>query len=166
MMQTDTFSTGTCGGYIPNVGPDLQNHDCEQTQPRLETILLVEDESYVLDITREVLEMCGYTVRSAKDAREAIRIFDESEENIHLLVTDVVMPGMNGRELAQRLIERSPQLKAIFISGYTDNAVVRNGFRDANTVYLQKPFTLEALARKVREVIDGKAIGSRPARMN
>lgn len=146
---------GTRSTHIPSITPAPQEYDEEQPDTRCETILLVEDEAYVRDITQEVLEMCGYTVLSAKDANEGISIFEQHQGEIHLLVTDVVMPGMNGRELAQRLMARRPSLKAIFISGYTDNAVVRNGFEDPKSVYLQKPFTLEALSRKVREVIGG-----------
>lgn len=140
---------------IPSITPDSQEGDDQQLDTCCETILLVEDEAYVRDIAREVLEMCGYTVLSAKDASEGIGIFERHQGEIHLLVTDVVMPGMNGRELAERLMARRPSLKAIFISGYTDNDVLRNGFDSPKAVYLQKPFTLAALSRKVREVIEG-----------
>lgn len=146
---------GARSNYFPSVMADCQEGEEQQLDTCGETILLVEDETYVRDITREVLEMCGYTVLSAKDANEGISIFERHQGEIHLLLTDVVMPGMNGRELAERLMARRPGLKAIFISGYTDNAVVRDGFGDSKTVYLQKPFTLEALSRKVREVICG-----------
>jgi two-component system, cell cycle sensor histidine kinase and response regulator CckA len=165
MPETGTSHFDTYGTYPPQIGQEVQDHERRHTHNCWETILLVEDEAYVRDVTREVLEMCGYTVVSAKNAAEAIRFFEEYEGVIHLLVTDVVMPGMDGRELAKRLTERCPELRAIFISGYTDNAVVRNGFRDPNTVYLQKPFTLDSLARKVREVIDGIPHAS-PRRVN
>lgn len=140
--------------HISSITADTQECDEQQLDTWCETILLVEDEAYVRDIAREVLEICGYTVLSAKDAHEGIRIFERHQGEIHLLVTDVVMPGMNGRELAERLMARRPNLKAIFMSGYADNEVMRDGFANPNTVYLQKPFTLEALSRKVREVID------------
>jgi len=144
---------GTRNSMIPQLISDSEERIAEQDGVSCKTILLVEDEPYVRDIAREVLEMCGYLVLSAKDAAEGIAIFEQHRGNIHLLVTDVVMPGMNGRELAERLIGRCPGLRTIFISGYADNSVVRSG-QDSKTVYLQKPFTLEALTRKVREVID------------
>lgn len=119
-----------------------------------EKILLVEDEEFVRNVTREVLELSGYTVLEAIDAESGIRIFQEHAKSIDLLLTDVVMPGMNGRDLATRLFGISPALKAIFMSGYTENAITRQGFADPRLVYLQKPFTLDVLTRKVREVLD------------
>jgi two-component system, cell cycle sensor histidine kinase and response regulator CckA len=113
------------GACIPVLSPD--SAEPEQTQNCWETILLVEDEAFVRDVTQEVLEMCGYTVLTACDAAEGIRVFERHSGPVHLLVTDVVMPGMNGRELAGRLLLRCPNLKTIFISGYADNAVVREG---------------------------------------
>lgn len=111
---------------IPSLSFD--NAEPEQVQTCWETILLVEDEVFVREVTQEVLEMAGYTVITACDAAEAIRVFERHNNLVHLLVTDVVMPGMNGRELANRLLMRRPDLKTIFISGYADNAVVREGF--------------------------------------
>lgn len=128
----------------------------EQIQNCWETVLLVEDEVFVRDVTQEVLEMCGYTVLTACDAADAIRRFEHHKGPVHLLITDVVMPGMNGRELAGRLLLRCPDLKTIFISGYADNTVLREGAGITSAAYLQKPFTLEALTRKVREVIDSR----------
>lgn len=163
MTHTNASSVETCRNFVPKLIQEVQEIDGEQERSCWETILLVEDEAYVRDVTREVLELCGYTVISAENADAAIRVFEEYQGVIHLLVTDVVMPGMNGRELAHRLTERCPELKAIFISGYTDNAVVRNGFRNPNTVYLQKPFTLESLTGKVRDVIDGNPHAPMPS---
>lgn len=119
-----------------------------------ETILLVEDEEFVRNVTREVLFGAGYKVLEACDAESGLRMFNENVGTIDLLLTDVVMPGMDGRELARQLVDREPNLKAIFMSGYTENAIVRQGFTDARVAYLQKPFTLDALTRKVREVLD------------
>ncbi len=121
---------------------------------RGETILLVEDEEFVRNVTREVLQGAGYTVLEASDAESGVRLFRENAGRVDLLLTDVVMPGMDGRELARQLVEHEPNLKAIFMSGYTENAIVRQGFTDARVAYLQKPFTLDTLTRKVRDVLD------------
>jgi len=155
-MQTRTTIYGNNGMFSPGVAQDPGDQEQVVNQNCWETILLVEDETYVREITRELLELCGYTVVCAGDPAEAINIFEHCESSIHLLVTDVVMPGMNGRELAHRLMERCPKLRAVFISGYTENAIVRDGFREPHVLYLQKPFTMESLARKVREALDGK----------
>lgn len=132
----------------------LEHCEPEQNQDCWETILLVEDEASVRAVTQEVLEMCGYTVLTASDAAEAIRVFERHNETIHLLVTDVVMPGMNGRDLANRLRQRCPNLKTIFVSGYANDAITHEGNARSAAGYLQKPFTLHALTSKVREVID------------
>ena len=132
----------------------MPNQEHAEEKRGRETILLVEDEEFVRNVTREVLELSGYTVLEAIDAEMGIRIFQEHAHTIDLLLTDVVMPGMNGRDLATKLFEISPDLKAIFMSGYTENAITRQGFSDPRLVYLQKPFTLDVLTRKVREVLD------------
>lgn len=121
-----------------------------------ETILLVEDEATVRRIARVALETHGYVVLEARNGPEAIRIADTSGRPIHLLVSDVVMPEMNGRQLAEHLQGRHAGLKVLFISGYTDDAIVRRGVRTATTAFLQKPFSPLALARKVRDVLDAK----------
>jgi CheY-like chemotaxis protein len=132
----------------------MPNQEHSEEKRGREKILLVEDEEFVRNVTREVLELSGYTVLEAIDAESGIRIFQEHAASIDLLLTDVVMPGMNGRDLATKLFEISPALKAIFMSGYTENAITRQGFADPRLVYLQKPFTLDVLTRKVREVLD------------
>jgi CheY-like chemotaxis protein len=119
-----------------------------------ETILLVEDEQMVRSLTRHILELCGYTVLEAQNGVEASAIFEKGERRIDLLVTDVVMPLMGGRELAERLAQTHPQLRVLFTSGYTDDAVVRHGVIEAGTNFVQKPFTPNVLARKIREVLD------------
>jgi len=117
------------------------------------TILLVEDEAFVRDVACEILQSLGYHVIPAANADEALRLFSERQP-IHLLLTDVVMPGMNGSDLAEQLKLMDPTLKTIYMSGYTSNPLVRKGFRDPRIAYLQKPFTLEALGKKVKEVLD------------
>lgn len=119
-----------------------------------ETLLVVEDDDAVRALTRTVLRGKSYNVIEAIDADEALRWVEEHSEPIHLLVTDVVMPGMSGRALAERLTELRPELKVLYVSGYTDDAVVRHGLLEAEIAFLQKPFTPDALARKVRELLD------------
>jgi two-component system, cell cycle sensor histidine kinase and response regulator CckA len=119
-----------------------------------ETLLLVEDEQAVRAITRHVLQTCGYTILEAAHGAEAIKICEQNPGPIHLLVSDVVMPGMGGRQLAETLLSLRPEMKVLFLSGYTDDAVVRHGVLEAGTNFLQKPFTPASLAEKVREVLD------------
>jgi CheY-like chemotaxis protein len=120
-----------------------------------ETLLLVEDEEAVRVLTSHVLQSCGYQVLEAKDAAEALRITQAFPGRFDLLVTDVVMPRMGGPELAERIRELQPGLKALFVSGYTDDAVLRHGVLTDKMHFLAKPFYPSALARKVREVLDG-----------
>lgn len=122
-----------------------------------ETILLVEDEEFVRSIATEVLESCGYVVIPARDAAHGMEQFSRNRGSISLLLTDVVMPGGSGKTLAEKLSADDPSLKVIFMSGYTDNAVVRQQFMDPRTAYLQKPFSVDGLVRKIREVLDTPA---------
>jgi CheY-like chemotaxis protein len=121
---------------------------------RGETILLVEDAERVRAVVREILEMQGYEVIEARHGAEALALEAGREGPIHLLITDVVMPEMSGRELAQRLVPLRPEMNVLYISGYTDDAIVRHGVREAGIVFLPKPFTPDALAAKVREILD------------
>jgi two-component system cell cycle sensor histidine kinase/response regulator CckA len=118
-----------------------------------ETILLVEDEPRLRELARHVLQENGYTVLEAKSAMDALHISASYGKPIHLLLTDVVMPEMGGRALAERLLPLHPSMKAIFMSGYTDDAVVRHGILHDQVNFLQKPFLPLALAQKVREVL-------------
>ncbi len=122
----------------------------------METILLVEDEDTVRDLARDVLGARGYTVVEARDAAEALELCERHRGQIHLLLTDVVMPGITGRDLADRLAVLRPAIKVLYMSGYTDNAVVHHGVLDPGTEFLQKPFTPGVLAQKVREVLDAR----------
>jgi CheY-like chemotaxis protein len=119
-----------------------------------ETVLLVEDEESVREFATLVLEQCGYRVLTAPEGLAALQLMETCREAVALLVTDVVMPQMGGRKLAETLLAQHPELKVLFMSGYTDDAVVRHGVLQANTNFLQKPFTPRSLARKVREVLD------------
>jgi len=119
-----------------------------------ETVLVVEDEAPVRSVARQVLERHGYTVLEAPSAEAALDLATRYSGTIHLLLTDVVMPGLNGRELASRLATLRPDARVIFMSGYTDDAVTRHGVLEPGSTYVQKPFTPDAIARKVREVLD------------
>jgi len=120
----------------------------------VETVLLVEDEAGVRVLVREILRQNGYTVLEATDVDHALRICQEYPEPIHLLLTDVVMPIMSGRELAERAAAIRPELKVLYMSGYTDTIVVHHGVTSRDTQFLQKPFSPKTLARKVREALD------------
>jgi len=120
-----------------------------------ETILLVEDELSYLDITRQMLESFGYRVLTAAAPGEALRIARDYADEIHLLLTDVIMPEMNGRDLAVEMNVLFPQIKFLFMSGYTSDVIAHHGILDAGVKYIQKPFSLQDLAVKVREALEG-----------
>ncbi|HTW59324.1 MAG TPA: ATP-binding protein [Terriglobales bacterium] len=128
--------------------------DTQRVEPGTETILLVEDEANLRYLARQYLEKQGYRVIEAADGAVAMQIAVAHEAIIHLLLTDVIMPGMNGRELAQRISEIRPNVKVLYMSGYTENVVGHNGMLDAGVRLLQKPFNLRDLKRIVREVLD------------
>ncbi len=146
--------------YLPRVDEAV-----EQTPTRVpdraapgqghETILLVEDAPPVRDLARDLLRAQGYTVLEARHGREALSISEQYAGPIHLMLTDVVMPEMNGRELADRLAPIRPTMPIIYMSGYTNNVVVHHGVLEGGAIFLQKPFTPDALVRKVRQVLDG-----------
>ena len=120
----------------------------------IETVLLVEDETEVRDLTREILEGLGYTVLEASRPREAMLVSEQFRGPIHLLLTDVVMPELNGNRLAVRLTSGRAEMKVLYMSGYTDDAIARHGVLEPGTRLLQKPFSRETLADKVRDVLD------------
>lgn len=120
-----------------------------------ESVLLVEDDVFVRSLCKVALESQGYAVLAAADGKSALDLVSSAGGSIDILVTDVVMPGMSGRELADLVRARLPNLKVLYVSGYTDDAVILHGVRQANDVFLHKPFTPLGLARRVREVLDG-----------
>jgi PAS domain S-box-containing protein len=122
-----------------------------------ETILLVEDDEAVRRLAQSVLELYGYHILCAGDAHDALALVEQYAGRIDLVVTDVIMPGMSGRELIDVLRQRYPHLKMLFISGYTNDVVLRHGLIHAEVAFLQKPFTPISLARKVRDVLDGRS---------
>ncbi len=118
-----------------------------------ETVLVVEDDTMVRLLASQILSQCGYTVYEASNGREALAVAEKHSEDIDLVVTDVIMPVMNGRELVEQLRVRFPRVKTLFVSGYTDDKVVRHGVEELGDNFLQKPFTPASLAQKVREVL-------------
>jgi PAS domain S-box-containing protein len=143
--------------YLPRVVAETSRvsvADTAQPSRGSETILLVEDETEVRRVAIRILKSRGFVVLEARDGKEALDVAAAYPERIHLLVTDVVMPGLNGRELAGVLAAERPNVRVLYISGYTDHAIVRGGQLEPGLAFLQKPFTPDALARKVREVLD------------
>ena len=124
----------------------------------IETILLVEDELTLLDLNRFMLERQGYSVLAASTPGEAIRLAEEHIGEIDLLMTDVIMPDMNGRDLALKMLSLKPKLKCLFTSGYTADIIAHHGVLDEGVYFIQKPFSRRDLANKVREVLDSNSV--------
>jgi CheY-like chemotaxis protein len=125
----------------------------EQKSQGAATVLIIEDESSVRRVAARVLRERGYTVLEASGGAEAMRTIQDFVGEIHLVLTDVVMPGMNGREIVSQIAITRPGIKALFVSGYAGDAIAYHGGLDSHVAFLQKPFTAEALASKVREVL-------------
>jgi two-component system cell cycle sensor histidine kinase/response regulator CckA len=144
--------------YLPRVEEEAEAvREVQAPSARLsgsETVLVVEDDDMVLGLTRNILRRYGYTVLEARNGEEAMRVASEHQGPIQLMLTDVVMPEMSGRQLAYKLHVERPEMKVLYVSGYTDNAIVHHGILDEGIPFLQKPFSPEVLARKVREVLD------------
>ena len=146
--------------YLPRVSATGESLPLEISAPAAEvqrgheTILLVEDEATVRGLAREYLATGGYTVIEAADGASALQLANAHPGPIHLLLTDVVMPGMNGRELADYISSRRPETKVLYMSGYSENAISQNGTLDPGIALLEKPFTLRALKTKVRDALD------------
>ena len=124
-----------------------------------ETVLVVEDDEAVRELAREILEKNGYTVLEARHGVEALLISDRHNGPIHLLLTDVIMPQLNGRDLAQRLTSLRPDAKVLYMSGYTTKDLISHGMLDPGVAFLQKPFTPDGLALKVRQILDAPRQG-------
>ncbi|MBI3456043.1 MAG: response regulator [Candidatus Rokubacteria bacterium] len=149
--------------YLPRVdeAPDLPE-SVASVAPAAggrETVLLVEDEETLRELAREILEMRGYAVLEARHGGEALVLAEQYPGPIHAMLTDVVMPEMSGRDLASRLTAAHPETKVLYMSGYTDSAIEHHGVLDPGTAFLQKPFTPDTLARKVRGVLDAPQQG-------
>ena len=144
--------------YLPRVDESFEEMREKVTRQELpcggETILVVEDEEDVRRLAVRVLERQGYTVLETSCGDDALVLSKERKEPIHMILTDVVMPGMSGRQLADQLLPLHPKMKVLYMSGYTDNAIVHHGVLEEGINYIQKPFTIDGLARKVREVLE------------
>jgi two-component system cell cycle sensor histidine kinase/response regulator CckA len=141
---------------IPNSTPVVTDTDAPRGHG---TILLVEDEAFLCEVTCEILESAGYRVLKTRNATEAASAFRRYKTIVKLLLTDVVLPGQNGRDLANDLRSTCPDLRIIFISGYPENAVTRHGIREDGMFYLPKPYSLQSLTRKVRYVLEQNETG-------
>jgi len=144
--------------YLPKVKGGVKAEEIKQTPVEhldgSETVLIVEDEDSLRKLVRTVLKQKGYKILEAENGEDALRISNEHEGTIDLMITDVVMPKMSGKETAERLQPLYPQMKIIYMSGYTDDAIVHHGVLAPGLNFLEKPFSPEGLARKVREVLD------------
>jgi two-component system cell cycle sensor histidine kinase/response regulator CckA len=144
--------------YLPRVDQPVEGSSTEKPPSGVsrgtETILLVEDDPQLRELSSSVLSHCGYRVLAASTPEQGLALCESNQRDIRLLVTDVIMPRMNGRQLAERIQKISPRIRVLYISGYTDNAIVHYGVLDPGLWFLGKPFTLSALVAKVREVLD------------
>ncbi len=149
--------------YLPHVDDTAERRRDPGVAPKAtgtETVLLVEDEDAVRAFERRALTGAGYQVVEACQGADAVTLFDAHADEIDVLVTDIVMPGMSGRELADALRARVPDLPVLYVSGYTDDAVLRHGVLAAEASFLEKPFSAAALCARVRAVLDAR---KRPA---
>ncbi|HXZ35851.1 MAG TPA: PAS domain S-box protein [Thermodesulfobacteriota bacterium] len=153
--------------YLPRVEETSHAYKPEISRKEIkapggtETVLLVEDEEAVRSMVSKVLQNKGYRVLEASHGNEALEVCDKFEGPIHLMVTDVIMPQMSGRELAERLALVRPEMGVLYMSGYPDNTIVQHGVLEPGTAFLQKPFTISALELKVREILDSGPPGDR-----
>jgi CheY-like chemotaxis protein len=147
----------TCRLYLPRFQAETEVVQSQTATVQLpsgnETVLIVEDERAILELAVRILERLGYKVLSAESPRAALRLSQAYADKIHLLITDVVMPEMNGRELASKLATLRPEMKCLFISGYTSDVIASHGVLEENLNFVQKPFTITELAAKTREVL-------------
>jgi two-component system cell cycle sensor histidine kinase/response regulator CckA len=158
MVESAVGEGTTFRVYLPRIDDSAELDSAEQSPPPLlshgETILLVEDEAVVKDIARQILQESGYTVLEASSGEEAIPLGQAHHGTIHLLLTDLVLPGMSGRDVAKRLLRLQPHMRILYISGYAPDRIAGRGASEARGLFLQKPFTPNTLRQKVREALD------------
>jgi len=146
--------------YFPKHIGDKEKASITDSEAKIstghETILLVEDEDIVREFTKDVLMQLGYNVLEASDPEEAINLCKDYDKDIHLILTDVVMPNMDGKKLYEEISTIRPSIKVLFMSGYTANAIAHKGVLENGTQFIHKPFTMNSLAKKVREILDEK----------
>ena len=156
--------------YLPRVDEPAEKKGGESRLANVlrgtETILLVEDDTQLRQLASSVLAHCGYRMLVAGTPQEGLEIGKSNHKDIKLLITDVVMPGMNGRQLAEQILQVSPSMKVLYISGYTNNAIVHYGVLDDGLWFLPKPFSLSALVGKVREVLDSSEDAAKDQKIN
>jgi two-component system cell cycle sensor histidine kinase/response regulator CckA len=144
--------------YLPRAGKSAELRGLlakgEDTSSGTETILLVEDSKLLAKVTRDFLSSAGYRVLLAAEGFEALKIAEGFSDRIHLLLTDVIMPHLNGCELSKQLLKKRPDLKVLFMSGHTAGAISQNVLLDEDVAFIEKPFTLDALGRKIRQMLD------------
>ena len=147
--------------YLPPCGEGVSDRQDMETEAPLEggaeTILLVEDDQAILRMTGEILEELGYRVLASRSPGVALSLAEKIKGRIDLLITDVIMPEMNGRELEEKLLSRYPGIKCLFMSGYTANVISRHGILEGGVHFIQKPFSIKTLSAKIREVLDSGA---------
>jgi two-component system, cell cycle sensor histidine kinase and response regulator CckA len=143
---------------FPQIAKEAQNENeilkLEESFSGSETILLVEDEDIVRRLTRKILSGYGYNILEASYGEDAIRIINEFLDPVHLILSDVVMPQMSGVKMAEKIKEKLPDVKVLFISGYTEETIGRHGKFDSTISFLQKPYTPIELAKMVRKILD------------
>jgi CheY-like chemotaxis protein len=157
IVESELGKGSTFGIYLPRVDPVEEPRAAEEFQISLTsaaTVLLVEDEDAVRRLTSRVLTRSGYKVLGAASGHAALELAAKYEGTIDLLLTDVVMPGMSGRELAEQLLPLRPGMRLLYASGYTEDAIILHGVSSLETAFLEKPFTPDVLLRKVRAVLD------------
>jgi CheY-like chemotaxis protein len=152
---------GTCFKiYLPRLGEAPERATKIRVKPLLgpatETVLLAEDSDVIRRLLRELLVAGGYKLLEARDGVEALKLSRTFMGTIHLLLTDMVMPEMSGRELAAHMMPLRPEMKVLFMSGYTEDMISRQGVLEPGTAFLEKPFTHDSLARKIRDLLDSK----------
>jgi CheY-like chemotaxis protein len=146
--------------YLPVTGEDVAEEATVEKRDLAdlcgtETILLVEDNEQVRDVSHAILEQHGYSILLAERGSEALQVLEDHEGPVHLLLTDVIMPGMNGRELFAKVSGLYPDVRVLYMSGYTDNVIAHHGVLEEEIQFIQKPLSIKALATKVRVVLEG-----------